>query len=201
MRRHSSGPSTSGICQSEITTGKWASARVAHASPPCSASVTSWPMPRSAAASVKRVTASSSATRTFMGVRPGGFEPPTNSLEGCCSIHLSYGRARTEPRLQRNAMPLDAELARLGLGVLLGEHGAKLPAPRLAQHPVRDSNDRKRPGPDIVPGEIGPDRSAQEGQQEAAQHRQNGGAVAQPAADLLQDRQERGSLDLWHALW
>ena len=25
-------------------------------------------------------------------VRPGGFEPPTNSLEGCCSIHLSYGR-------------------------------------------------------------------------------------------------------------
>src|SRR6266498_2258621 len=27
------------------------------------------------------------------GMRPGGFEPPTNSLEGCCSIHLSYGRA------------------------------------------------------------------------------------------------------------
>src|SRR5882724_6825971 len=26
------------------------------------------------------------------GMRPGGFEPPTNSLEGCCSIHLSYGR-------------------------------------------------------------------------------------------------------------
>ena len=26
-------------------------------------------------------------------MRPGGFEPPTNSLEGCCSIHLSYGRA------------------------------------------------------------------------------------------------------------
>ena len=25
-------------------------------------------------------------------MRPGGFEPPTNSLEGCCSIHLSYGR-------------------------------------------------------------------------------------------------------------
>jgi hypothetical protein len=22
---------------------------------------------------------------------PGGFEPPTNSLEGCCSIRLSYG--------------------------------------------------------------------------------------------------------------
>src|SRR5262245_4980670 len=25
-------------------------------------------------------------------MRPGAFEPPTNSLEGCCSIHLSYGR-------------------------------------------------------------------------------------------------------------
>ncbi len=25
-------------------------------------------------------------------MRPGGLEPPTNSLEGCCSIHLSYGR-------------------------------------------------------------------------------------------------------------
>src|SRR5438046_6145207 len=24
-------------------------------------------------------------------MRPGGLEPPTNSLEGCCSIHLSYG--------------------------------------------------------------------------------------------------------------
>src|SRR5688572_31602779 len=26
-------------------------------------------------------------------MRPGGLEPPTNSLEGCCSIQLSYGRA------------------------------------------------------------------------------------------------------------
>ena len=24
--------------------------------------------------------------------RPGGFEPPTKSLEGSCSIHLSYER-------------------------------------------------------------------------------------------------------------
>ena len=29
---------------------------------------------------------------TEEGMRPGGLEPPTNSLEGCCSIHLSYGR-------------------------------------------------------------------------------------------------------------
>ena len=27
-----------------------------------------------------------------VAMRPGGFEPPTNSLEGCCSVHLSYGR-------------------------------------------------------------------------------------------------------------
>ena len=25
-------------------------------------------------------------------VRPAGLEPATHSLEGCCSIHLSYGR-------------------------------------------------------------------------------------------------------------
>src|SRR2546422_2224625 len=67
-------------------------------------------------------------------MRPGGFEPPTNSLEGCCSIHLSYGRSTPWLRLlgfrlpqqwqpaplqardvppQRNAMWLDAELDRL----------------------------------------------------------------------------------------
>ena len=32
-------------------------------------------------------------------MRPGGFEPPTNSLEGCCSIHLSYGRALLRQQL------------------------------------------------------------------------------------------------------
>ena len=26
---------------------------------------------------------------------PGGLEPPTNSLEGCCSIQLSYGAGLT----------------------------------------------------------------------------------------------------------
>jgi hypothetical protein len=34
-----------------------------------------------------------------MQVRPGGLEPPTNSLEGCCSIHLSYGRVVTAQQL------------------------------------------------------------------------------------------------------
>src|SRR5438093_7981101 len=35
-------------------------------------------------------------------VRPGGFEPPTNSLEGCCSIHLSYGGGSRPNNLTRN---------------------------------------------------------------------------------------------------
>ena len=34
-------------------------------------------------------------------MRPGGFEPPTNSLEGCCSIHLSYGRELLLKNLMR----------------------------------------------------------------------------------------------------
>src|SRR5689334_16423317 len=34
-------------------------------------------------------------------MRPGGFEPPTNSLEGCCSIHLSYGRAAAAENITR----------------------------------------------------------------------------------------------------
>ena len=28
-------------------------------------------------------------------MRPGGLEPPTHSLEGCCSIQLSYWRVGT----------------------------------------------------------------------------------------------------------
>src|SRR5712691_11662941 len=32
-------------------------------------------------------------------MRPGGLEPPTNSLEGCCSIHLSYGRGNRSSNL------------------------------------------------------------------------------------------------------
>ena len=33
-------------------------------------------------------------------MRPAGFEPATNSLEGCCSIHLSYGRVLVPNNLQ-----------------------------------------------------------------------------------------------------
>ena len=36
-----------------------------------------------------------------VAMRPGGFEPPTNSLEGCCSIHLSYGRSRLDAQTRR----------------------------------------------------------------------------------------------------
>src|SRR5256714_311502 len=50
-----------------------------------------------------RATASSSASSRFIAVRPGGFEPPTNSLEGCCSIHLSYGRRAVEKNLMHPA--------------------------------------------------------------------------------------------------
>jgi hypothetical protein len=28
---------------------------------------------------------------SFVGVIPGRFERPTHSLEGCCSVQLSYG--------------------------------------------------------------------------------------------------------------
>jgi hypothetical protein len=33
--------------------------------------------------------------RDLREVRPAGFEPATHSLEGCCSIQLSYGRPTT----------------------------------------------------------------------------------------------------------
>ena len=34
-------------------------------------------------------------------VIPSGFEPETHSLEGCCSIQLSYGTMLTGERVQR----------------------------------------------------------------------------------------------------
>ena len=38
-------------------------------------------------------------------MRPGGLEPPTNSLEGCCSIHLSYGRGSLRRKYYQGAAP------------------------------------------------------------------------------------------------
>ena len=43
-------------------------------------------------------------------MRPGGLEPPTHSLEGCCSIQLSYGRVRFK------AYPTAAAPGSLGVG-------------------------------------------------------------------------------------
>ena len=40
----------------------------------------------------KTVTRESCDRLTFLMARPGGFEPPAKSLEGSCSIHLSYER-------------------------------------------------------------------------------------------------------------
>ena len=34
-------------------------------------------------------------------MRPAGLEPATHSLEGCCSIHLSYGRSRLDQQIKR----------------------------------------------------------------------------------------------------
>ena len=36
-------------------------------------------------------------------MRPAGLEPATHSLEGCCSIHLSYGRVRLFNNLEESA--------------------------------------------------------------------------------------------------
>ena len=52
-----------------------------------------------------------------MLVTPGGLEPPTNSLEGCCSIQLSYGAA---PRGLCSGFPRRIE-AVIDLGGAIGE--------------------------------------------------------------------------------
>src|SRR5262245_51292537 len=67
-------------------------------------------------------------------MRPGGFEPPTNSLEGCCSIHLSYGRL-----LLRIA---DCELRILGVWI----KESHVPKSAIRESERRDSNPRP-PGP------------------------------------------------------
>ena len=38
---------------------------------------------------------------------PEGIEPPTHSLEGCCSIRLSYGHKAQRPRSIDTLEPLD----------------------------------------------------------------------------------------------
>jgi hypothetical protein len=60
-------------------------------------------------------------------MRPGGFEPPTHSLEGCCSIQLSYGRRAC--RSNRGAGIRTRDL-------LLPKQARY----RTAPHPVNDRN-------------------------------------------------------------
>jgi hypothetical protein len=50
---------------------------------------------------------------------PEGLEPPTNSLEGCCSIQLSYGATRAcdkKPAAKRITASLLGFVARAGTG-------------------------------------------------------------------------------------
>jgi hypothetical protein len=41
-------------------------------------------------------------------MRPAGFEPATHSLEGCCSIQLSYGRSMFGKPSAGAGSPIDA---------------------------------------------------------------------------------------------
>jgi hypothetical protein len=52
-------------------------------------------------------------------VRPGGLEPPTHSLEGCCSIHLSYGRPMSYKVIRIHSVE-DSAQARLSDGRPVG---------------------------------------------------------------------------------
>ena len=48
---------------------------------------------------------------------PGGLEPPTFSLEGCCSIQLSYGavvRGMVGHAARRNIKPISAHSSESG---------------------------------------------------------------------------------------
>ena len=45
-------------------------------------------------------------------MRQEGFEPPTRSLEGCCSIHLSYWRQRD--RCGESRSPVRREMVGAG---------------------------------------------------------------------------------------
>src|SRR5687767_14972166 len=57
---------------------------------------------------------------------PGGFEPPTNSLEGCCSNPLSYGALKGDRlRLMRPVFRL-APAKIIGIGYLLLSRGGRL---------------------------------------------------------------------------
>src|SRR6266480_742765 len=85
-------------------------------------------------------------------MRPGGFEPPTNSLEGCCSIHLSYGRqTRAVYNLTphcRPPMPRERPTPFFSHIVACSTHGdrpRKRSAPGRRRRDGRTHPDRSRP--------------------------------------------------------
>src|SRR6266699_3157230 len=94
-------------------------------------------------------------------MRPGGFEPPTNSLEGCCSIHLSYGR---EKDLRDFAIlnvcrtygkHTSADLQRHPLAGIL-DHGA--PVPHRAEMAIDPPHQGVPRVPEFLPDRVRRDR-------------------------------------------
>ena len=61
----------------------------------------------------------------WLEMRPAGFEPATHSLEGCCSIQLSYGRQTVDNNLRAGVSGEDS-----------GAAGSFEPHPENLQPPV-----------------------------------------------------------------
>src|SRR2546428_7048973 len=157
IRRHSSGPSISGMYQSEITMGTRASWRSSHASRPLGALCTSYPAAFASAPSWALDTGSSSTTITEirLGI-PTAFRGRSNVIECglrlaayvlkfltrtgqvasvCCALHLLEqggevaGADRPRGRLESVRRPLQ----RLGLGAA-GRGHERLQALRQGGH-------------------------------------------------------------------
>src|SRR2546427_7360852 len=141
IRRHSSGPSISGIYQSEFTIGTRASCSSSHASLPLGAPLTSYPAAFASAPSWALDTGSSSTTITEirLGI-PAAFRGRSNIVERglrlaayvlkfvtrtgqvatvCCALHLleQGGQVAGADRPRGRLEGMRRALQRLGLGV------------------------------------------------------------------------------------
>src|SRR2546425_9610374 len=141
IRRHSSGPSISGMYQSEITMGTRASCSSSHASLPLGAPLTSYPAAFASAPSWALATGSSSTTITEirLGI-PAAFRGRSNIVERglrlaayvlkfvtrtgqvatvCCALHLleQGGQVAGADRPRGRLEGMRRALQRLGLGV------------------------------------------------------------------------------------
>src|SRR6266550_1187618 len=161
MRRHSSGPSISGMYQSEITMGTRASCSSSHASLPLGAPLTSYPAAFASAPSWALDTGSSSTTSTgiALGIRPT-FRRRTKIIERrlrftahvlqsvtrpgqiaipCRALHLLEQRGqmaradRPGGRFERMRRPLQ----RLGVGTARRRHD-RIQALRQGCHESRE---------------------------------------------------------------